>query len=56
MNKDIFPDELKHADIKPIYKKESRNVKETYRPVGILPDLSKIFERCIQDQLKWLLW
>ena len=25
VNKGVFPDELKHADIKPIYKKESRN-------------------------------
>ena len=48
----VFPDELKHADIKPIYKKESRNEKENYRPVRFLPNLSKIFERCTYDQLK----
>ena len=35
MNKGVFPDELKHADIKPIYKKEPRNKKENYRPVSI---------------------
>ena len=52
VNKGVFPDELKHADIKPIYKKESRNEKENYRPVSILPNLSKIFERCMYDQLK----
>ena len=52
VNKGVFPDELKHADIKPIYKKESRNEKENYRPVSILPNLSKIFERCKYDQLK----
>ena len=52
VNKGVFPDELKHADIKPIYKKESRNEKENCRPVSILPNLSKIFERCIYDQLK----
>ena len=51
VNKGVFPDELKHADIKPIYKKESRNEKENYRPVSILPNLSKIFERCMYDQL-----
>ena len=43
---------LKHADIKPIYKKESRNEKENYRPVSFLPNLSKIFARCTYDQLK----
>ena len=52
VNKGIFPDELKHADIKPIHKMESRNEKESYRPVSILPNLSKIFERCMYDQLK----
>ena len=51
MNKGVLPDELKHGDIKPIYKKEIRNEKENYRPVSILPNLSKIFERCMHDQL-----
>ena len=46
------PNELKQADIKPIYKKESINEKENYRPVSILPNLSKIFECCIYDQRK----
>ena len=33
-------------------KKESRNEKENYKPVSFLPNLSKIFERCIYVQLK----
>ena len=49
LNEDAFPDDLKQADIKPIYKKDSRNQKENYRPVGILPNLSKIFELCMYD-------
>ena len=52
MNKGVFPGELKHADIKLIYKKESRNEKENYRPVSILRNLSKLFERCMHHQLK----
>ena len=52
VNEDVFPDDLKQADIKPIYKKDSRNQKENYRPVGILPNLSKIFELCIMINLK----
>ena len=52
MNKGVSSDGLKHADIKPIYKKESRNEKEKYRPVTILPNLSKILRRCMYDQLK----
>ena len=50
VNKGFFPNE--QADIKPIYKKESRNEKENYGPISILPNLSKIFERCTYDQLK----
>ena len=41
VNKGFFPDELKYADIKPIYKKELRNEKENYKRVIILPNLSK---------------
>ena len=40
------------SNIKPIYKKESKNEKENYRPESILPNLSKIFERSMYDQLK----
>ena len=35
-----FPDSLKQADIKPVYKKYFRNEKENYRPISILPNLS----------------
>ena len=52
VNKGVFPDELKHADIKPVHKKESRNEKENYRPVSTLPNLSKIFEHCMYDQFR----
>ena len=38
----VFPDSFKQADIKPVYKKNSRNEKENCRPVSILPNLSKI--------------
>ena len=51
-NNGVFPNELKQADIKPIYKKESRNEKENYRPVSILPNLSKVFKLYMHDQLK----
>ena len=48
----VFPDSLKQADIKPVYKKDSRNEKENYRPLSILPNLSKIYERCMYTQMK----
>ena len=38
----IFEDSLKQADIKQVYRKDSRNEDKNYRPVSILPNLSKI--------------
>ena len=47
----VFPVSLKEADIKRICKKDSRNEKENYRPVSILPNLSKIYELCLYIQM-----
>ena len=47
----IFPESLKKANITPVFKKESRTEKTNYRPVSILPNLSKIFERLMFSQL-----
>ena len=46
-----FPDILKSAIIKPIYKKEDKNDISNYRPISILPVISKIFERASLNQL-----
>ena len=40
-----FPSEMKLADITPVFKKEDRINKENYRPISILSNLSKVFER-----------
>ena len=42
---------LKLADITPLHKKGRRDNKEHYRPVSILPALSKIFERILFEQI-----
>ena len=51
IEKSNFPSILKNATITPVFKKGDRNSKDNYRPVSILPDISKIFERCIFRQL-----
>ena len=49
---DIFPSDLKIADATPTYKKKSKYSKDNYRPVSILSNISKIYERCIYDQIE----
>ena len=47
----MFPDMLKLAKIIPVYKKDNIHVVENYRPISILPSLSKIFETVVFQQL-----
>ena len=46
-----FPDELKHSEVIPIHKKDSKLDKANYRPVSILLNFSKIFEICMFEQI-----
>ena len=48
----IFPSSLKNADITSVvFKKGDRNLKDNYRPVSILSNISKTFERCMFQQI-----
>ena len=46
-----FPDELKLAEVFPCFKKEEVHLKENYRPISILPVVSKIYERILCKQI-----
>ena len=46
-----FPGVMKYAEINPVYKKEDRLIKKNFRPVSVLPGISKIFENVINEQL-----
>ena len=43
----IFPEKLKYALIKPIFKNGDRNNVSNYRPISLLPAFSKVFERVL---------
>ena len=47
----IFPDNLKIAKVLPIFKKDDNTLFDNFRPISILPALSKIFERVAYNQL-----
>lgn len=47
-----FPNCLKIAKITPIYKKDDKKEVNNYRPISVLPCISKIYEKIIQQQLE----
>ena len=47
-----FPDELKAAEVAPIFKKNVDLHKENYRPASVLPYVSKIIERVMYIQIE----
>ena len=51
INSSKFPLSFKIANITPVFKNESRNHKNNYRPVSILPLISKVFEKIMNKQL-----
>ena len=45
-----FIDELKHADIIPVHRKNEKCDKTNYRPMSILTNISKIYEKIMHNQ------
>ena len=50
-NVNICPDKLKLADLGPLPKGDEKTNKKNYRPISLLPVVSKIFERIMEMQL-----
>ena len=46
-----FPDIMKLADVSSLFKKNDNLKKDNYRPVSVLPSLSKVYERVMGQQL-----
>ena len=51
IRKIVFPTELKRADISPLFKRNDCLNKHNFRPVNILPIVSKIFEKILGKQI-----
>ena len=46
-----FRNKLKGVDIVPVHKRKSKFSKENYIPISILPNISKVYKRCLFDQI-----
>ena len=47
----IFPDRLKIAKVVPLFKKGDQHILDNYRPISLLPVVSKVFEKVVFNQL-----
>ena len=47
----IFPEKLKIAKVLPLYKKGNEHVFDNYRPISLLPSISKVIEKIVYNQL-----
>ena len=45
-----FPDACKIAKLKPLFKKGSKTDPKNYRPISLLPLMSKVLERIVHEQ------
>ena len=55
INESKFDDGLKYADITPVHKKGDFTDKSNYRPVSVLPIVSNVFERTMQNKSE-IIW
>ena len=51
INTSSYPLLFKRADITPVHKKDSKSEKNNYRPVSILSNISKVYERIMFKQM-----
>ena len=42
---------MKYADVTPIHEKDDKTDKTNYRTISILPNLSKVYERLMYNQI-----
>ena len=47
----IFPNKLNISKVLPIFKKDDVQLLNNYRPISMLPTISKVFEKVVHEQL-----
>ena len=47
----FFPNEIKHGDVSVLFKNSNSFHRKNYRPITVLPSVSKIFERLLAKQM-----
>ena len=50
-NTGIFPSQLKISRVIPLYKANGKTILSNYRPIALLPSVSRIFENVMLDQI-----
>ena len=51
LQRGLFPEIWKHANVVPVHKKNEKNLKGNYRPISLLPIFGKILEKLVYDSL-----
>lgn len=51
LEQSVFPDALKIAKVIPVYKKDNSKLLSNYRPISLLPAVSKVFEKVMCNRL-----
>ena len=52
IDNNCYPDDLKFAEVSKVFKKKDDLDKKNYRPVSVLTNVSKVFERIIYQQIE----
>ena len=51
MDENFFSNELKDGDVNALFKNSDSFYKKNYRPITVLPSVSKVFERLLVNQM-----
>ena len=54
-NEGVFPDCFKIAKVIPLHKKGNKNILDNFRPISLLPQFSKIYEKLFKKRLLYFI-